>query len=488
MVGLGEPRVVRAGVVGGSYFEVMGLRPTLGRLLDATDDGPKAAGVAVLTHRFWTHDARRAIRRSIGKTIRLGDRSATIVGVLAAVGAVSGGDRDHRQRGDEPAPPGRDDGGRPRAPDDGAVRAACARRGRRAGASRAAGPRTAPSSTAHPRGVSGERRLSHRGGAAARSDHLAGADGPAGAAGGVRAGLRHRVLERGEPDPGAVGAPRGRAGHPRGARRERGRAAADAAGREPGAVRRRRRPRRAHRAADGGYPGALRLALLGARARPDGQTPACCGWASASPWSRRCCSRSCRGCPRRTPPTASACPAGSVRITSGTNRRLRLFAVTQIAASFVLLAGAGMLVTTLVALQARRHRLQHAQGAGAARARVATSGHPSRLRRSTREVMRRIAELPGVRARGGRHGGAVARRRRSSARASSSRPRATPRRTAKRIRARGSAPCRQASSRRSACRSSPAATSPRRTARTREQVVIISQSVAQRMFSDAGRR
>ena len=43
--------------------------------------------------------------------------------------------------------------------------------------------------------------------------------------------------------------------------------------------------------------------------------------------------------------------SGSVRITSGTNRRLRLFAVTQIAASFVLLAGAGMLLTTLIALQ-----------------------------------------------------------------------------------------------------------------------------------------
>src|SRR5215831_3655465 len=37
MVGLGEPREVRAGVVGGSYFEVMGLHPVpgLGRLLDA---------------------------------------------------------------------------------------------------------------------------------------------------------------------------------------------------------------------------------------------------------------------------------------------------------------------------------------------------------------------------------------------------------------------------------------------------------------------
>ena len=45
---------------------------------------------------------------------------------------------------------------------------------------------------------------------------------------------------------------------------------------------------------------------------------------------------------------------GSVRITSGTNRRLRLFAVTQIAASFVLLAGAGTLLTTLFALQRRR--------------------------------------------------------------------------------------------------------------------------------------
>ena len=46
MVGLGEPREVRAGVVGGSYFEVMGLHPVLGRLLDKRDDGPSAAGAA----------------------------------------------------------------------------------------------------------------------------------------------------------------------------------------------------------------------------------------------------------------------------------------------------------------------------------------------------------------------------------------------------------------------------------------------------------
>ena len=81
MVGLGEPREVRAGVVSGSYFEVMGLHPVLGRLLDARDDGPNAAGAAVLTYRFWSTGL-KSDPAVLGKTIRLGARSATIVGVL----------------------------------------------------------------------------------------------------------------------------------------------------------------------------------------------------------------------------------------------------------------------------------------------------------------------------------------------------------------------------------------------------------------------
>jgi hypothetical protein len=81
MVGLGEPRVVRAGVVGGSYFEVMGLHPVLGRLLDARDDGPSAAGAAVLTYRFWTTGL-NSDPSVLGKTVRLGTRQATVVGVL----------------------------------------------------------------------------------------------------------------------------------------------------------------------------------------------------------------------------------------------------------------------------------------------------------------------------------------------------------------------------------------------------------------------
>jgi predicted permease len=81
MIGLGEPREVRAGVVGGSYFEVMGLRPVLGRLLGPHDDGPNATGAAVLTHRYWT-TVLKSDPTVLGKTVRLGSRAATIVGVL----------------------------------------------------------------------------------------------------------------------------------------------------------------------------------------------------------------------------------------------------------------------------------------------------------------------------------------------------------------------------------------------------------------------
>jgi predicted permease len=85
LVGLGDPRSIRAGVVDGNYFDVMGLRPVLGRLLNPGDDGPNAAGAVVLTYRFWVNSL-HSDRGVIGKVVRLGSfegtRSATIVGVL----------------------------------------------------------------------------------------------------------------------------------------------------------------------------------------------------------------------------------------------------------------------------------------------------------------------------------------------------------------------------------------------------------------------
>jgi predicted permease len=83
--GLGEPREITAGVVDGNYFDVMGLRPAIGRLLGPNDDGQTAAGAAVLTNHFWVTSL-HSDPSVIGKTIRLGSdkttRTATIVGVL----------------------------------------------------------------------------------------------------------------------------------------------------------------------------------------------------------------------------------------------------------------------------------------------------------------------------------------------------------------------------------------------------------------------
>jgi putative ABC transport system permease protein len=84
MVGLGEPREISAAVVGGSYFEVVGLHPVLGRLIGPQDDGPKAAGVVVLTYPFWA-TALKKDPNVIGRQVRLDSfdaRTATVIGVL----------------------------------------------------------------------------------------------------------------------------------------------------------------------------------------------------------------------------------------------------------------------------------------------------------------------------------------------------------------------------------------------------------------------
>ena len=142
----------------------------------------------------------------------------------------------------------------------------------------------------------------------ARSDHLAGANRPAGAARGVGAGLHHRLLERREPDPRALGAARRRAGDPRGARRQH---RARCAGRCW--------PRAWCCAARARFSASLiarpmvavlaryAAALLGPRARRHrGREPAV-GRRRPRAWPPPCCSRSCRACRRPTRRAASAC-------------------------------------------------------------------------------------------------------------------------------------------------------------------------------------
>jgi predicted permease len=87
---------------------------------------------------------------------------------------------------------------------------------------------------------------------------------------------------------------------------------------------------------------------------------------------------------------------GSARTTGSTNRRQRIFVVTQIAASFVLLAGASMLLKTLLELQAARTGFDM-QSVLAINVPVMSFGKtPVQMAGFQKETLRRIAELPGV--------------------------------------------------------------------------------------------
>jgi predicted permease len=72
---------IQIGLVTGNYFEVMGLRPALGRVTRADDDGTGVPPVMILTHEFW-------MRRFGGDSgivntqVRLDGTSATVIGVL----------------------------------------------------------------------------------------------------------------------------------------------------------------------------------------------------------------------------------------------------------------------------------------------------------------------------------------------------------------------------------------------------------------------
>ena len=88
--------------------------------------------------------------------------------------------------------------------------------------------------------------------------------------------------------------------------------------------------------------------------------------------------------------------SGGLRITGSTGRRLRIFAVVQIAASFMLLAGAGMLIKTLMSLQEARTAfdMRHVLALNVP---IVSYGHTdAQIQGFYKEAMREISELPGV--------------------------------------------------------------------------------------------
>lgn len=79
-----EPNEVHAGVVSAHFFELLGIKPYLGRFFNSADDKPGADAVLVLSYNYWkTHYGGDA--GILGRHFRMNDKIHTVVGVLPPV-------------------------------------------------------------------------------------------------------------------------------------------------------------------------------------------------------------------------------------------------------------------------------------------------------------------------------------------------------------------------------------------------------------------
>src|SRR5215472_13347704 len=81
MIGTGEPERLRGNYVSMNTFDVMGVRPLLGRATLPDDAKPDATPIAVLSYNFWQ---RRfgGDRNILGQQLRLNGTIRTVVGVM----------------------------------------------------------------------------------------------------------------------------------------------------------------------------------------------------------------------------------------------------------------------------------------------------------------------------------------------------------------------------------------------------------------------
>lgn len=392
LVGLGEPRIIRAGVVSGSFFPVMGLKAVRGRLIDATDDGPQAASVTVLTHRFWT-ESLNSDESVLGKQIKLGDRASTIIGVL------------------EPSVP---------YPTETQLIANVVTSSHHMSATMQDGRvhrmtelfgRLKPEATldqavAELRAIHGGMMTAHREAYPARDDFRINA---------VR--LRDQITSPARTILLVLLASSGlifiiacsnvaNLILARSVRREGELAVRAALGASAGALRRTLLAESVVLCGAGAILGVLiarpMLSVIARYASRFSVRALDLTVDSTLLWvgvSLALISSVLLAFVPRLPSADSSqglgLSNGSVRITTGTNRRLRIFAVTQIAASFVLLAGAGALLTTLLALQQTKTGV-NLSNVLAVHVPVNFERPPEQTLPLYREAIRKIGELPGV--------------------------------------------------------------------------------------------
>jgi putative ABC transport system permease protein len=81
LTGRGDPEQVASARVSWNFFDVLGVRPAMGRSFRQEEDQPGAPQVAVISHEFWMRVFGGA-RDAIGQTIALNSQDYTVAGVL----------------------------------------------------------------------------------------------------------------------------------------------------------------------------------------------------------------------------------------------------------------------------------------------------------------------------------------------------------------------------------------------------------------------
>jgi putative ABC transport system permease protein len=84
LYGHGDPDRVRAGVVSWNYFDLFGVKPILGRTFLPGDEEPGAAPVLLLSYEYWKNNFGGS-RDIVGKTFEMNDKVHTVIGVLPPV-------------------------------------------------------------------------------------------------------------------------------------------------------------------------------------------------------------------------------------------------------------------------------------------------------------------------------------------------------------------------------------------------------------------
>ena len=77
----GEAQKVRTGVVSAGFFDFFGVHPILGRTFLSSDDQPGAPPVLLLSYEFWKQ-SKNGDFGVVGKTYEMNDRVHTVIGVL----------------------------------------------------------------------------------------------------------------------------------------------------------------------------------------------------------------------------------------------------------------------------------------------------------------------------------------------------------------------------------------------------------------------